>query len=218
MSNRSANKDDKDDSKGKHMSAFAQSAYAHATRESTPPRHSFMGNLTSKIKGKGRTYEKDSKQDYNLLHHPNLAVEGTIVDGPINNCNIVQAEPQPLAGASILLITDTSKQDKLSCSRVRKIMEERENIGCTIESLGGIWIPALDSEAEGITHAIWIGADDGPVSKGETGWKRIATDALNKLSICQSMDIRKSLQLVLQFKLLVMSIIVVLTFFRISYC
>ena len=199
MSNGLSDKGEKRDNKGNRMSAFAQSAYDHATRESTPPRHSLMGNLTNKIKGKGRANDKDAKYDYNLQYYPNTTIEGTIVSGLNNNCNMINAEAQPLAGASILIITDTSKQDKLSCPRVRKIMEERENIGYTIESLGGIWRPALESEAEGITHAIWIGSDDGTISQGDTVWKRIATDALNKLSICQSMDIRKSLQSVLQF-------------------
>jgi hypothetical protein len=70
-------------------------------------------------------------------------------------------------------------------------MEERENIGCTIEEMGARWVPTLDSNVETITHAIWIGADNVPGSKGGTIWKRIASDALNKLTICQSMDIRE---------------------------
>ena len=50
---------------------------------------------------------------------------------------------------------------------------------------------ALDSSAEAITHAIWIGADELPASNGDTIWKHIADDALNQLTICQSMDIRE---------------------------
>jgi hypothetical protein len=107
--------------------------------------------------------------------------------------NIIHADFQPLAGASIILITETSHQDKVGTPRILKIMEERENIGYTIEEMGARWIPTLDSNVETITHAIWIGADNVPGSNDDTIWKRIASDALNKLSICQSMDIREFL-------------------------
>lgn len=198
-----AAKDNVGSGRGKRMSAFAQSAYEHATHESsTPPRHSFMGNLANKIKGKsGSTYDKqgdhvviqDASPEYNLLYYP----DGTIVDGlnnkQIASSNVVDAEFQPLAGTCIVLLTGTSNRDRVGDPHILKIMEERENIGCTIESLGARWVPSLDAAAEAITHAIWIGPDDGPRLKRETIWKQISNDALNKLSICQSMDIRKSL-------------------------
>lgn len=178
MSNKT---DAKGGDRGKRLSAFAQSAYQHATRTATPPRNSIVENLTSKIRGKGR-----SQDARDLFYYADSEVD-TTVDG-LNTQHIsdgiVEAEFQPLAGASIVLITETSDEDQT-------IMEERENIGCTVESLGARWVPTLDSSAETITHAIWIGADNVPVSKGDTIWKRIASDALNKLSICQSMDIRE---------------------------
>lgn len=186
--------------KGKRMSAFAESAYAHATHESTPPHNSLMSNLTNRIRGRVRPHEQDNvvmqdaNQTYNnLMYYPadNASMEG-LNSHRISN-NIIHADFQPLAGASIILITETSHQDKVGTPRVLKIMEERENIGYTIKEMGARWVPNLDSNVETITHAIWIGADNVPGSKDDTIWKRIASDALNKLSICQSMDIREFL-------------------------
>ena len=152
---------------GKRMSAFAQSAYAHATHESTAPRNSFMGNLTNKFRGKSRAHDD--------------TVPRTIAYGP--GSNAVQAEFQPLDGTSIVLIAETSSE---------KMMEESKNIGCTIESLGAKWIRALDSGGEAITHALWIETED-ESSKGDGDWKIIEKDVLNQLILCQSLDIREFL-------------------------
>jgi hypothetical protein len=202
----------------KRMSAFAESAYAHATHESTPPRQSFLGNVTNKIiHGHGsnkseRRYEemRDSRndfrsQDYDLLYCPDSTVQ---VDGPTfaslggsNNNNIVHAEFQPLAGASIVILIGTviirTKSDSVgnSHSHTIKMMEERRSIGCAIESMGGKWVHSLESGGdETITHAIWVGDDGEFVSsttKNQTIWERFTKEALDKLSVCQSMDIRK---------------------------
>ena len=197
--------------RGKRMSAFAESAYANATRGTSPPRPSFLGNVASKLRPGGKSagtshggrvddyYMHQTNQDYNLLYYPDTTIEGTIVEGITNdnsyrNGTIVQAEFQPLAGASVVILTATSKTDKVGDPATLKIMEERESIGCTVESMGGRWVPTLEFDSETITHAIWIGDGDETCSRtnrGDTIWNRLASDALNRLSVCQSMDIRE---------------------------
>ena len=185
------------------MSAFAQSAYACATHGSAPEPQSFMGNLKSKVFKNRIAYKtqnadmQNTSHDYNLLHYPGSNVQGTIVDGlsnrptaHIDNHNI-QSDFQPLTGASIVLLMDTSNKETEANSNISEILEEKENIGCVIESLGAIWVPTLDAHSETITHAIWIGPENGEGINGNTVRKCVSNDALTKLSICQSMDIRE---------------------------
>lgn len=169
MSNNN-NQQTNNNNQGKRMSAFAQSAYAHATHVSTVPRNSFMGHLTNKFRGKGRAHD---------------TVPGTIVDGL--GSDLVQAEFHPLDGTSIVLITEESNG---------KIMEESKNIRCTIESLGAKWMRTLDSGGEAITHALWIETED-ESENCDGNWKSIKNDVLNQLIFCQSSDIREFLTLIL---------------------
>lgn len=95
--------------------------------------------------------------------------------------NVVHAEFQPLAGASVvIIIANISRTDNDSTRR--SLMEELESIGCAVESLGGGWIPNLSDDVNRtITHAIWI--ESGKHSEG------FSHETLVKLNTCLSMDI-----------------------------
>lgn len=104
------------------------------------------------------------------------------------------AEFQPLAGASVVIFANTSKTDKVSDARTLRLMEERESIGCAVQSLGGKWISTLDSGKETITHAIWIedSVDDNDEKQtlhvfGQSSY--LSPETVEKLNTCISRDI-----------------------------
>ena len=110
-------------------------------------------------------------------------------DADIDYHNIVHAEFQPLAGSSVVIIANTSKQDKVTNAHTLKLMEERESLGCAVESMGGRWVHRLE-EGDGdgdITHAIWI--DDEKQRQGQRQLSHLSHETLVKLNICLAMDI-----------------------------
>ena len=94
---------------------------------------------------------------------------------------------QPLAGTSIVIIANTSKHDKITDPETLRIMEEREALGCTIESLGGRWVPKLEDEDDTITHAIWIGGNDDIHRQRKLS--HLSNETIVKLNICNAMNI-----------------------------
>jgi len=150
-------------------SLFAESAYEHARRSSS--------------------YQDSNHQDdedYNLLYYED-ATTNTIDQSQPNA--IVHAEFQPLAGASIVIIANTSKRDKVTNARTLKLMEERESIGCAVESLGGKWVPTLEAGNGNITHAIWIASEEDDHMHNHQFLSHLSNETLIKLNNCLAMDI-----------------------------
>jgi len=144
-------------------SAFAESAYAHATTQRS--NRSGSNNIMY--------YEDDT-----AINHQD---------------NIVHAEFQPLTGSSICIIANTSSYDKVTDPRVLALMEERESLGCAITSMGGQWIHKLedgDVRTE-VTHAIWIGSEDDnkQIQQRQRQLSHISSETLIKLNICQEKSI-----------------------------
>ncbi|KAL9181438.1 hypothetical protein ACHAXT_010243 [Thalassiosira profunda] len=135
-------------------SSFAESAYAHAA----------AAGVASPRRQEG---EEDTA-DYD--------------DGMVDARPSVCAEFQPLAGASVVVITNTSKSDKVSDDRTLRLMEERESIGSAVESLGGRWVPTLD-DGEAITHAVWVANEE------DQQLSHLSSEAAVKLNTCLSMDV-----------------------------
>lgn len=68
-------------------------------------------------------------------------------------------------------------------------MEERENIGCAVESLGGAWecnASTLESGHGNITHAIWIPS---AADKQTNPISHLSKETLAKLNTCLELDI-----------------------------
>lgn len=101
--------------------------------------------------------------------------------------NIVHAEFQPLAGSSVVIIANTSKHDKVTNAHTLKLMEERESLGCAVESMGGRWVHRLEEGDGDITHAIWI--DDEKQRQGQRQLSHLSHETLVKLNICLAIDI-----------------------------
>lgn len=66
------------------------------------------------------------------------------------------------------------------------LMEERESIGCAVESLGGEWVSTLEDGKGNITHAIWIASGE---DKQTDTISHLFSETLVKLNICLEMDI-----------------------------
>lgn len=143
-------------------SQFAESAYAHAESR----RHQDSGG------GGGSR---------NLLYYEDEAIGQT-------QPNLVHAEFLPLAGASVVVFANTSKNDKLTDARTLKLMEERESLGCAIGSMGGRWVSMLKDGDRTITHAIWISDEDNQTQR-ERQLSHLSSEALVKLNTCLAMDI-----------------------------
>mmetsp|Transcript_6669 Transcript_6669/g.15139 ORF Transcript_6669/g.15139 Transcript_6669/m.15139 type:complete len:597 (+) Transcript_6669:146-1936(+) len=142
-------------------SPFAESAYAHA--ESRRPR------------------DQDSEGG-NLIYYEDDVVGQT-------QPNLVHAEFQPLAGASVVIIANTSKKDKVTDVRTLKLMEERESLGCAVESMGGVWVSLLKDGDRTITHAVWIANDEDRQIQRERQLSHLSSETLVKLNTCLAMNI-----------------------------
>ena len=92
------------------------------------------------------------------------------------------------AGASVVIITNTSKKDKVTDARTLKLMEERESLGCAIESMGGVWRPILEDTDRTITHAIWVASEEDNNSSSDILYN-LSNETLLKLNTCLTMDI-----------------------------
>lgn len=99
------------------------------------------------------------------------------------------AEFLPLAGASVFVIANTSRNDKVTDARTLKLMEERESLGCAVKSIGGRWVSLLKDGDRTITHAIWITSDEEKQPRRERRLSELSNETLVKLNICLSMDI-----------------------------
>lgn len=93
-------------------------------------------------------------------------------------------------GASVVIIANTSKKDKVTDARTLRLMEERESLGAAVASLGGKWEQTLTDRVNGgdLTHALWIAGDE------EGGGERVSishfsSETLVKLNTCLSMNI-----------------------------
>jgi len=199
------------------MSPFAESAYAFATRSESPPRSSLFDRFRPRSSRRTANGQNDNvhygSSDYDLLYYQDDTVQTAAVShvaAPSNGQyfastgTIQHAIPQPLAGASVFIITNTSKSDQIGNKRTLKIMEEREAIGCTIQTMGGRWVARFDDEnstgktndlaktnAGNITHAIWLPGDGEEkfFGKKKNKLSHLSNEALLKLSTCQTMDI-----------------------------
>ena len=143
-------------------SAFAESAYAHATTQRS---NRSSNNIMS-------YYEDDT-----AINHQD---------------NIVQGEFQPLAGSSIMIIANTSSYDTVTDPRILALMEERESLGCAITSMGGQWIHKLeDGDRTEVTHAIWIGNEDDneQIQQRQRQLSHLSNETLIKFNICQEKSI-----------------------------
>jgi hypothetical protein len=94
-------------------------------------------------------------------------------------------------GASVFIIANTSKHDKVTNARTLMLMEERESIGCAVESLGGGWISTLDDGNRTITHAIWIASGE---DEQADHISHLSSEALVKLNTCLELDIPGALR------------------------
>lgn len=109
------------------------------------------------------------------------------IDGGVSlNDDVVEAEFQPLAGASVAIIANTSKNDKVTNPHTLKLMEERESLGCAVESMGGNFASTLNDA--GITHAIWL-ASDGENSNAQRQLSHLSSETLVKLNTCMANNI-----------------------------
>jgi len=92
-----------------------------------------------------------------------------------------------IAGASIVIITNTSKRDKVTDARTLSLMEERESLGCAVESMGGRWVSSFEAGDKMITHAIWIASDEDKQTSQDI--LHLSSETLVKLNTCFTMDI-----------------------------
>ncbi|KAL7528003.1 hypothetical protein ACHAXR_002226, partial [Thalassiosira sp. AJA248-18] len=85
---------------------------------------------------------------------------------------------------------NTSKYDKVTNAPTLKLMEERESIGCAVESLGGVHVSTLDdNENRTITHAIWIATDEDQQTDRGKMLSHLSSETLVKLNTCLTLDI-----------------------------
>ncbi len=197
------------------MSPFAESAYAFATRSESPPRNSLFDRFRSRSSRSTVDCQSNNVHrginDYDLLYYQDDTLQAAAVSHAAAPSNgqyfastgtIQHAIPQPLAGASVFIITNTSKSDHLGNKHTLKIMEEREAIGCTIQNMGGRWVARIDDtnlsgntndlpNSGNITHAIWLPGDgkENFFAKKKNKLSQLSNEALLKLSTCQAMDI-----------------------------
>lgn len=71
-------------------------------------------------------------------------------------------------------------------------MEERESLGCAVESMGGRWVAKLEDSDKTITHAIWIDIDEDKqkqTQRGRPALSHLSSETLVKLNTCLTMDI-----------------------------
>jgi len=94
-----------------------------------------------------------------------------------------------LAGASVVIVFNTSKSDKVANAIVLRLMEERESIGSEIESMGGVWVSTLEDGNGTITHAIWIASDEDERRTPQQQLSELTSETLVKLNYCLAMSI-----------------------------
>lgn len=158
------------------LSSFAESAYAHAERSSSTHQ---------------RRRDQDN-EDYSLLYYDDgTRAYDTTATVDRGQSNIVHAEFQPLAGSSLVVIANTSKNDEVTNARILKLMEERESIGCAIESMGGVWVSTLEDSNVNrtITHAIWIASEEDERIHPRNQLYQLSSETLVKLNTCLAMNI-----------------------------
>lgn len=92
--------------------------------------------------------------------------------------NVAQAVFQPLDGACVAIITNTSKSDEKCNSAYMNMRRQREFHGGTVGNFGGhVFFYELNDTS--ITHAIWITKDD---DQGND-LSRLSNEALAKLHV-----------------------------------
>ena len=93
-------------------------------------------------------------------------------------------------GASVVIITNTSKKDKVTDARTLRLMEERESLGAAVASLGGKWEQTLkDKVNSDITHALWIAGAEEEGGGERVSISHFSSETLVKLNTCLSMNI-----------------------------
>jgi hypothetical protein len=105
-------------------------------------------------------------------------------DGTVNNNGanyIAQAIFQPLYGAYVTIITNTSARSDRKWNSAKNVELRRagELHGAVVEDLGGKVFFELDDTS--ITHAIWIAADDDEANN----LPQLSNEVLAKLQTCQ---------------------------------
>lgn len=85
-----------------------------------------------------------------------------------------------LVGASVVIVANSSRYDKVFDADY-----ERESLGCSVESMGGRWVPALKDDDRTITHAIWLDVDN-PTQSPLTG---LSNETLVELNTCLALNI-----------------------------
>ena len=111
--------------------------------------------------------ETNTVEESDLFHYPD---ETTITDD--RNGTFL-----PLDGASISIVTNTSKSDGKSDSAYLNIKQLGEFHGRTVENFGG---KIFELHETSITHAIWVTTDD---DKGDD-LSQLSNEALAKLHSC----------------------------------
>mmetsp|Transcript_14490 Transcript_14490/g.29636 ORF Transcript_14490/g.29636 Transcript_14490/m.29636 type:complete len:579 (-) Transcript_14490:2034-3770(-) len=118
---------------------------------------------------------------YAIARGTNTVEESDLFEYPDEShptSNIPRAVFQPLDGASVAIITNTSRSDGKNDSAYMNMKHLEEFHGGTVQNFGGHVVELNGSSS--ITHAIWIATDD---DKGND-LSRLSNEALAKLHSC----------------------------------
>ena len=124
-------------------------------------------------------HETNTVEESDLFHYPDETSPGVnaIIDDSNGTSNIPEALFLPLDGASVLILTNTSKSDGKCDSAYVKMKQLGEFHGRTVENFGG---RVFELHETSITHAIWVTTDD---DKG-MDLSQLSNEALAKLHSC----------------------------------
>ena len=124
-------------------------------------------------------HESNTVEESDLFHYPGETTPGetAIIDDSNGTSNIPEALFLPLDGASVSILTNTSKSDEKCDSAYVNMKQLGDFHGRTVENFGG---RVFELHETSITHAIWVTTDD---DKGND-LSRLSNEALAKLHSC----------------------------------